>query len=74
MSVNHRRIDVVGWDAASDIISRLVQSGYQVLVQTDEEHTGLPLDKVAIIIEYVQPSWDGCEYVYHDPEKNETDK
>ena len=74
MSSNPRRIDVVGWDAASDIISRLVQSGYQVLVQTDDEHIDLPLDKVAIIIEYAQPSWDGCGYIYYDPADNETDK
>ena len=70
---NPNKIEIIGWDAASDIISRLVQSGYQVLVETDEEHTRLHLDKVAFIIQYTQPSWDGCEFMYYDPEENETD-
>lgn len=74
MTHNTRRIDVFGWDAASEIIGRLVQAGYQVLVQTDEEHKGLPLYNVAFVIEYADPTWDGCEYIYYDPSKNETDK
>lgn len=66
---NPSRIDVKGWQSASEVVSNLVRAGYQVLVETDEENIDLPLDKIAFIISYTDPDWDGCEFIYYDPDK-----
>lgn len=71
---NPSRIDIKGWKSASEVVGNLVRAGYQVLVETDEEHRDLPLDKVAFIISYTNPNWDGCGYTYYDPAENATDK
>lgn len=71
---NPSRIEIKGWQSASEVVGNLVRAGYQVLVETDNEHRDLPLDKIAFIISYTYPSWDGCEFIYYDPAENETDK